>query len=590
MWHRRVLISVLSILWSICRSELTLFDVGFTSYVTNLGDRGPSNVYLFYPRKTDGKYHTTTEVDLEYLFDEISTTGYDLKLEAVLNSPVKQGKYPIVAYLHGEGGFSLDTHTLLTQISAMGFVVVTADMPEYRVGDPVLASAVQSFMGQVLTSLSHSCPSGTKEICDAIDFKNIVVLGPGVVDTTCTLSSWTKLGLHPSAQLVLDGEVEVDFDCHPVEFDTQDVSFLAIGNHELNSIFNERVETLRDRTQEDTEMSAYLLGFPQVPYLAAFTNLCEIAHQIRPIRHLAGTKSCSDIDKNDLNDAQTMTRVIISNILVHHFRNSPMTSPVNNFDPKDYSYLYRAIGEGRIKDAVGKLNEDSSGVNILPNSSESAYSFRNTTALAVLPLIMVGVLYFTCGIGLCMSDCRNVKGICFDGLISQSFRDVFSRRHSTQLSRNSSSQMGEYLRRLRSQSATPDTQFEHSTSSPKTVITYSTFDFLTGDQRSPTPKETPRSTFGSSRRSSIELITLDQGNIRNSHKEPLIPSCEPRITKTVKKMKDGLPRSKPSIKKQKRNQKISNQELYEALGSGTDSDGEETKPITNSELNKLLKV
>eukprot|EP00495_Collosphaeridae_sp_1-RS-2012_P008538 TRINITY_DN8504_c0_g1_i1.p1 TRINITY_DN8504_c0_g1~~TRINITY_DN8504_c0_g1_i1.p1 ORF type:complete len:315 (+),score=56.79 TRINITY_DN8504_c0_g1_i1:89-946(+) len=273
----------------------------------------------------------------------------------------------------------------------MGFVVLTADMPEYRVGDPVLASAVQSFMGEVLTSLSHSCPSGIQEICDAINFQSIVVLGPGVVDTTCTLSSWTKLGLHPSAQLVLEGQVEVDFDCHPVELDTQDVSFFAIGKEDLDSIFNEKVEKLRDWTEEDTEMSAYLLRFSQVPSLAAFTDLCEIAHQIRPIRHLAGTKTCSDIDQNDLNDVQTMTRVIISNILVHHFRNRPMTLPANNFDPKDYSYLYRAIGEGSIKDAVGKLTEDSSKVDILPNSSESAYSFRETTALAVLPLIMVGV-------------------------------------------------------------------------------------------------------------------------------------------------------------------------------------------------------
>jgi len=590
MWHRRILISVLSILWSICLSEVTLFDVGLTSYVTNLGDRGPSHIYLFYPSTTDDKYHSTTEVNLEYLFDEISTTGYDLKVNAVLNPTVNQGMHPIVAYLHGEGGFSLDTHTILTQLSAKGFVVVTADMPEYRVGDPVLGSAVQSFMGEVLASISHSCPSGTQEICDAMDFKKIVVLGPGVVDATCTLSSWTKLGLHPSAQLVLDGEVEVDFDCHPVEFDTQDVTFLAIGKEDLDSTFNQQVETLRDWTKEDTEMSAYILGFSQVPSLAAFTDLCEIAHQIRPLRHLAGTKTCSDIDQNDLNDAQTMTRGIISNILVHHFRNSPMTLPVNIFDPKDYSYLYRAIGEGLIKDAVGKLREDSSKVNILPNSSESAYSFRNTSALAVLPLIMVGVLYFTCGIGLCMSDCRNVKGICFDGLISQSFREVFSRRHSTQLSRNSSSQMGDFLRRLRSPSATPDTQVEHSTSSPKTVITYSTYDFLTGDKRSPTLNETPRSIYGSSRRNSVELISLDPGNIHNSNREPLIPSCDQRLTKTVKKMKDGLPRSEPSIKKQKRNLKISNQELYEALGSGTDSDGEETKPITNSELNKLLKV
>jgi len=589
MWHKRILISVLSILWSICLGEVALFDVGLISYVNKLGDRGPGHVYFFYPSASDDKYHSTTDVDLEYLFNEVSTTGYDLQVKAVSNSPVIQGKYPIVAYLHGEGGFALDTHRILTHISSMGFVVVTADMPGYRVGDPVLASAVQSSMGEVLTTISHSCPSEALEICDAMDFKNIVALGPGVVDATCTLNSWTKLGLHPSAQLVLDGEIEVDLDCHPVEFDTQDVSLLAFGKKGLDSMFNEKVEMLRGWTEEDTKMSAYLLGFSEVPSLAAFTDLCEISHKIRPVRHLAGTKICSEIDQDDLNDAQTMTRAIISNILLHHYRNSPMTLPGDNFHPKDYPYyVYRAIGEGLIKDFVGKLDGDSSEVHILPAPSDSAYSFRNTTALAVLPLIMVGVLYFTCGIGLCMSDCRNVKGICFDGLISQSFREVFSRRHSTQLSRNSNSQMADYLRRMRSRSATPDTQVEHSTSSPRTVITYSTYDFLTGDKRSPTPRKTPRSECTNSRTHSIELISLDPGNV-NSQTEPLIPSCGPRIPKTVKKIKEGLPKSEPKIKNQKREQKISYQELYEALGSGPDSDGEETKPITNSEL-KLLKV
>jgi len=322
---KRINRSVLLVaLWTTCMGEP--FDVGMISYANNEDldgkqkTQGASHAHFLYPALLDEDSRPyMTRVNIEYLFNEISTSGYDLPISAVVNAPAAPGRYPIVAYLHGSGGFSLDSHTLLSQIAAMGFVVVTSDMPGYRVGDTVYASEIQEHMGSLLATIFHKCPPGAETVCAAMDTQHLSVVGPGVVDPMCTLDGWTKQGLHPSAQVFLDGDIEVDTSCHPVEFETQDFSFIAIGKRDLDSEFTGDVQKLLDWTTQDTGMSTYFLGIPEIASIAAFTDLCKLSHSFKALRHLSGTRTCSEINANDLDDAQSITRVTTSNILFHHF-------------------------------------------------------------------------------------------------------------------------------------------------------------------------------------------------------------------------------------------------------------------------------
>merc|ERR1719233_2799949 len=235
-YERGCLSFLIASLWSVCTANRALFDVGLVSYINHLDDGRSSRTHFLYPTLSEGDHHIATKLDMEYLFSEHSASGYDLMVGAIPSAPVAPGKYPIVAYLHGTGGFSLDSHTLLTQLAAMGFVVVTADMPGYLVGDTVYASDLQGHMGKLLASILDTCPPGAEAICEAMETKNLAVIGPGVVDPMCTLDGWTNEGVRPSAQVYLAGDIEDDTSCHPVEYDTQDFSIIAIGKSALEAV------------------------------------------------------------------------------------------------------------------------------------------------------------------------------------------------------------------------------------------------------------------------------------------------------------------------------------------------------------------
>jgi len=600
MWHKRIRQSTLAIaLWTTCLGEP--FDVGLVSYANDKGSdksgkskKGKSYAHLLYPALLDEDSPlSTTRVNIEYLFNEISISGYDLSVGAVVNAPVAPGKYPIVAYLHGSGGFSLDSHTLLTQLAAMGFVVVTADMPGYLVGDTVYASDLQRHMGNLLASIFHTCPPGAEAVCGAMDTEHISVIGPGVVDPMCTLDGWTKQGVRPTAQVFLDGDIEVDTSCHPVELDTQDFSIIAVGMRDLDSEFTSEVEKLMDRTMKDKGMSAYFLALPKIASVPAFTDLCEMSHTFKALKHLSGgTRSCDEINANDLEDAQSIIRVITSNILFHHFWGHTLTAPSDSFNPEDYpSYLYRSIGEGLIVDAVGKLNHLPSVVPIPLNDPTGGYHFRTPTVLSVFPLFLISALYFTCSIGLCVSDYRTAKrsperansGFCFD------FKKVIAGKKSS--ARHSFRQPGSELNGPKSLSSSPASRAETTATTPKTVVTNSTSDFLTGRKRS----RTPSSRLPHNGPNEVELTIIpSKPNPATQpllHKQPTVPEVRKKRTLRMKHPRRQRRRTRKSAQpaKAKRERRLSKQEIYEVLGSGPDTE-EEVRPVTNSELNKLLKM
>jgi len=589
MWHKRIRQSTLVIaLWSTCLGEP--FDVGLISYAN---DKGKSHTHLLYPALLDEDSHSsTTRVNIEYLFNEISTSGYDLSVSAVVNAPVAPGQYPIVAYLHGSGGFSLDSHTLLTQLAAMGFVVVTADMPGYLVGDTVYASDLQGHIGKLLASIFLNCPPGAEAVCEAMDNEHITVIGPGVVDPMCTLDGWTKEGVRPSAQVFLEGDIEVDTSCHPVEYDTQDFSIIAVGKSDVNSEFTGNVEKLMQWTTEDKGMSAYFVGLPEIESVPAFTDLCEMSHTFKALRHLSGgTRTCNEINENDLEDAQSIIRVVASNILFHHFWGHTLTPPADSFDPEDYpSYLYRSISEGLIVDAVGKLNHLPSEVPIPIVDPTGGYPFRAPTVLAVFPLFLISALYFTCSIGLCVSDYRASKrsperssGFCFD------FKKVLVGKKP--VVRHSFRQPSSESNGAQSLSSSPASRTETTATTPKTVVTNSTSDFLTGRKRS----RTPSSRLPKKRSNEIELsIIPSKPNPATQpllHKQPKVQQGKKKKSLRMKHPRRQRRRSgkSPHPAKSKRERRVSKQEIYDALGSGPDTE-EEVRPVTNSELTKLLKM
>jgi len=590
MWHKRIRQSTLAIaLWTTCLGKTDLFDVGLVSYVN---DKGKSHAHILYPALLNEDSPSSTRVNIEYLFNEISPSGYDLTVGAVVNAPVAPGQYPIVAYLHGSGGFSLDSHTLLTQLAAMGFVVVTSDMPGYLVGNTVFASEIQTHMGKLLASIFHNCPPGAEAVCEAMETKSLTAIGTGVVDPKCTLEGWTNEGVGPSAQVFLEGDINVDTSCHPVEYDTQDISIIAIGKSNVNSEFTRDVEKLMLWTTEDKGMSAYLMGLPEIESVPAFTNLCEMSYIFKPLRHLSGgVRSCDEINENDLEDAQSIIRVVTSNILFQHFWGHSIKAPGDLFKPEDYpSYLYRSISEGKIVDAVGKLNHFPSDVPLPIVDPTGGYHFRTPTVLAVFPLFLISALYFTCSVGLCVSDYRAAKrsperasGFCFD------FKKVLIGKKAVQ--RHSFRQPSVDFNGAQSLLSSPASRAETTATTPITVVTNSTSDFLTGRKRSRTPSSrSPRKGPNE-----IELSTIPNKPIPANepllHKQPKMQQSRKKKSLRMKHPKRQRRRSGKSAQpaKSKRERRVSKQEIYEALGSGPDTE-EEAKPVTNSELNKLLKM
>jgi len=397
---------LIACLWSVCTEARTLFDVGLISYINYLDDGGSSHIHFLYPTLSVGYSHIATNLNMEYIFSENSNSGLDLTVEAIPNAPMAPGQYPVVAYLHGTGGFSLDSHTLLTQLVAMGFIVITSDMPGYHIGDVVYASALQRHMGEILVEIFNNCPFNAEELCEAMDFDHLTVLGPGVVDPMCTLDGWTKMGLRPIVQVLLEGNVEADIKCHPVEFDTQDAGFMALGRRDQEHVLNNDVNRLIEWTNQDNGMTAYILGFPKVPSVVAFTDLCDISLKLGGLMHHSETGGCSDIKQNDIEDVKAVTRGVVSNVLFHHFWNHPIDPPVETFEPDDYPpYVYRVIEQGLITDAVGILNTVPEKLPIIVEKpADSAYHFRTPTVLAILPMLLIAFIYVACGLGLCLRD------------------------------------------------------------------------------------------------------------------------------------------------------------------------------------------
>jgi len=397
---------LIACLWSVCTATQTLFHVGLISYINHLDDGGSSHIHFLYPTLSEEYNHIATNLNMEYIFSEYSNSGIDLTVEAIPSAPIAPGQYPLVAYLHGTDGFSLDSHTLLTQLVAKGFFVITSDMPGYRIGDVVYASAIQRHLGEILVEIFNKCPHNAEGLCEAMDFDHLTVLGPGVVDPMCTLDGWTKMGLRPIVQVLLDGNVEVDIKCHPVEFETQDAGIIAVGKRDQEDVLNNEVNRLIEWTNKDNGMTTYILGFPKVPSVVAFTDLCDISLKLSGLVHHPGTGSCSDVNQNDMEDIKAVTRGVMSSVLFHHFWNHPIDSPLTTFTPDDYPpYVYRVIEQGLITDAVGVLNTVPDKLPIIVEKpADSAYHFRTPTMLAILPMLLIAFIYVACGLGLCLRD------------------------------------------------------------------------------------------------------------------------------------------------------------------------------------------
>jgi len=393
-------------LWSVCTATRTLFDVGLASYINHLDDGSSSHIHFLYPTISEGYKHIATNLNLEYIFSEYTNSGFDLTVEAIPSAPIAPGQYPVIAYLHGAGGFSLDSHTLLTQLVAMGFIVITSDMPGYRIGDRVSASALQRYMGERLVEILNSCPPNAEGLCEALDFDHLTVIGPGVVDPMCTLDGWTKMGLRPIVQVLLDGNVDDDIKCHPVEIETQDAGFIAVGKRNEEDVLNNDVKRLIEWTDQDNGMTTYILGFPKVPSVVAFTDLCDISNNLESLMHHLDMSSCSDINQDDMEDVKAVTRGVISDVLFHHFWKHPIKSPLETFEPDDYPpYVYRVIEQGLITDAVGVMNTVHEKLPIVVEKpAHSGYHFRTPTILAILPMLLIAFIYVACGVGLCLRD------------------------------------------------------------------------------------------------------------------------------------------------------------------------------------------
>merc|ERR1719317_480796 len=142
----------------------------------------------------------------------------------------------------------------------------------------------------------------------------------------CTLNGWTKMGLHPSVQVVLDGKLEVDVECHPVEVETQDAGFIAVGKRDQDTLLDDDVKRLLEWSSLDKGMSTYLLGFPEVPSVVAFTDICSISNDFNALKHLSDTSSCSDVGQDEIDDVKAVARGVMSSVLFHHFWNHPISS------------------------------------------------------------------------------------------------------------------------------------------------------------------------------------------------------------------------------------------------------------------------
>merc|ERR1719397_486817 len=200
--------------------------------------------------------------------------------------------------------------------------------------------------------------------------------------------------------------VEVDIKCHPVEFDTQDAGFMALGKTHQEDVLNNDVNRLIEWTNQDNGMTAYIMGFPKVPSVVAFTDLCDISLKLGGLMHHSEMGSCSDVKQDDIEDVKAVTRGVVSNVLFHHFWNHPIDPPVETFEPDDYPpYVYRVIEQGLITDAVGILNIVPDKIPlIVEKPADSGYHFRTPTMLAILPMLLIAFIYVACGLGLCLRD------------------------------------------------------------------------------------------------------------------------------------------------------------------------------------------
>jgi len=542
---------VIACLWSVCTAARTLFDVGLISYIYHLDDGVSSHIHFLYPTVSVGYSHIATNLNMEYIFSEYS--GFDLTVEAILSAPVAPGQYPVVAYLHGTDGFSLDSHTLLTQLVAMGFIVITSDMPGYRFGDVVYASALQRHMGEILVEIFHNCPPIAEGLCEAMDSDHLTVLGPGVVDPMCTLDGWTKMGLRPIVQVLLEGNIEVDIKCHPVEYETQDAGFMAVGKRDQDDVLNNDVNRLIEWTNHDNGMTAYILGFPKVPSFVAFTDLCDISLKLGGVMHHPETGSCSDVNQNDIEDVKAVTRGIVSNVLFHHFWH-PIDPPVETFEPDDYPpYVYRVIEQGLFTDAIGILNTVPDKLPIIVEKAEdSVYHFRTPTGLAILPMLLIAFIYVACGLGLCLRDYYIARRSQERGTLSKAeclagiLRRCCSLMKAPTFSFNPIAK-SRFLRVFAS---------KQGASSPEPT---STLNLLTGRDTSVSPNHvSPPSYRPPKRTTAFEAISSPMS--KNVSFEPLLQSTNNR--KQEKNKRKVRPHSRRRV----------SQQQYEPLGSESDTE------------------
>merc|ERR1712173_53113 len=221
--------------------------------------------------------------------------------------------------------------------------------------------------------LQHDCPDDAEELCEAMDWNHLAVAGPGVDNPLCKLVGFESARLHPKLQLGFEipgGPVRQDDECDPVDEFNQEAFFLAVGVDKGTKLdtddIQSKVKSLEKITNHGAANSAYFLALTGAPASLVFSDLCAASHKIRAFKHVRGlpdVKDCGEIEDDfTLADLQDISRSTTTNVLFHHlWKGAPLHLPSETFDPSEYhNYVWRAIEDGNVIDAVGRLKPGTS--------------------------------------------------------------------------------------------------------------------------------------------------------------------------------------------------------------------------------------